>query len=32
MLIDQINQDPPAMPGDHRPITYQITASPSLYC
>jgi Transposase protein/Helix-turn-helix domain len=27
LLIDQINQDPPAMPGDHRPITYQITAN-----
>ena len=30
MLIDQINQDPPAMPGDHRPITYQITANQSV--
>jgi hypothetical protein len=27
LLIDQINQDPPAMPGDHRPITYTITAN-----
>ncbi|HTQ91675.1 MAG TPA: hypothetical protein VMK84_19490 [Streptosporangiaceae bacterium] len=27
LLIDQINQDPPAMPGDHRPITYQITTN-----
>ena len=27
MLIDQINQDPPAMPGDHRPIIYQITTN-----
>lgn len=27
LLISQINQDPPAIPGDHRPITYQITAS-----
>ena len=25
LLIEQINQDPPAMPGDNRPITYQIT-------
>ena len=27
LLISQINQDPPAMPGDHRPITYHITAN-----
>ena len=25
LLLDQINADPPAMPGDTRPITYQIT-------
>ena len=30
LLIAQINQDPPAMPGDHRPITYQITANQSV--
>jgi len=27
-LLDEINQDSPAMPGDTRPITYQLTASP----
>jgi hypothetical protein len=27
LLIDQINQHPPAMPGDHRPITYQLIAN-----
>jgi DNA-binding LacI/PurR family transcriptional regulator len=27
LLLDEINQNPPAMPGDTRPITYQI-ASP----
>jgi len=27
LLISQINQDPPAMPGDHRPVTYQITTN-----
>lgn len=27
LLISQINQDPPAMPGDSRPITYQIAAN-----
>ena len=25
LLLDEINADPPAMPGDTRPITYQIT-------
>ncbi len=25
LLIDEINATPPAMPGDTRPITYQIT-------
>jgi len=25
LLIDEINQTPPAMPGDTRPITYQLT-------
>ena len=28
LLIDQINAVPPPMPGDTRPITYQLTASP----
>ena len=27
LLLDQLNQDPPAMPGDHRPIIYQITTN-----
>ena len=27
LLISQINQEPPAMPGDRRPITYHIAAS-----
>ena len=26
LLIDEINHTPPAMPGDTRPITYQLTA------
>ena len=26
LLIDEINPTPPAMPGDTRPITYQLTA------
>jgi hypothetical protein len=26
LLLDEINADPPAMPGDTRPITYQITS------
>jgi len=30
LLIDQINATPPAMPGDTRPITYQLTASPAI--
>ncbi|MGH3230664.1 MAG: putative transposase, partial [Streptosporangiaceae bacterium] len=25
LLIDEINHTPPAIPGDHRPITYQLT-------
>jgi hypothetical protein len=28
LLIDQLNHNPPKLPGDHRPITYQITAKP----
>ena len=27
LLLDEINQNPPSMPGDTRPITYQLTAS-----
>ena len=30
LLIDEINATPPAMPGDHRPITYQLTAKPGI--
>ena len=29
LLIDEINATPPAMPGDTRPITYQLTANPA---
>ena len=29
LLIDEINATPPAMPGDTRPITYQITPHPA---
>jgi hypothetical protein len=25
LLIDEINTNPPRMPGDHRPITYTLT-------
>jgi transposase len=28
LLIDQVNAVPPRMPGDTRPITYQLTANP----
>jgi hypothetical protein len=27
LLLDEINQAPPSLPGDHRPITYQLGAS-----
>jgi hypothetical protein len=27
MLLDEINATPPSLPGDHRPITYQLAAS-----
>jgi hypothetical protein len=27
LLTDQINATPPVMPGDRRPITYQLTAN-----
>jgi hypothetical protein len=30
LLLDEINADPPHMPGDKRPITYHITAQPSI--
>ena len=30
LLIDEINATPPAMPGDNRPITYQIAPQPSI--
>ena len=30
LLIDQINAAPPRMPGDSRPITYQLAADPDL--
>jgi transposase len=30
LLIDEINATPPAMPGDPRPITYQITTHPGI--
>jgi hypothetical protein len=29
LLLDEINQDPPSMPGDNRPITYHLAAEPS---
>jgi hypothetical protein len=30
LLIQEINATPPAMPGDHRPITYHLTPKPSI--
>ena len=30
LLIDEINASPPAMPGDTRPITYQLTPRPGI--
>jgi hypothetical protein len=30
LLTDQVNAVPPRMPGDTRPITYQLTASPAI--
>jgi hypothetical protein len=30
LLIDEINATPPAMPGDTRPITYQLTPQPGI--
>ena len=30
LLIDEINQTPPVMPGDQRPITYQLAANLSI--
>jgi hypothetical protein len=29
LLLDEINATPPVMPGDPRPITYQLTANPA---
>ena len=29
LLIDEINTTPPSMPGDTRPISYQLTARPT---
>jgi hypothetical protein len=31
LLLDEINQDPPSIPGDTRPITYQLAANPSSF-
>ena len=31
LLIDEINNNPPAMPGDQRPITYQLASRPELF-
>ena len=30
LLIDEISHTPPVMPGDHRPITYQLSANPGI--
>ena len=30
LLIDEINATPPAMPGDTRPITYQLAPRPGI--
>ena len=30
LLIDQVNTVPPRMPGDSRPITYQLTPNPAI--
>jgi hypothetical protein len=30
LLLDQVNAVPPRMPGDTRPITYQLTANPAI--
>jgi transposase len=31
MLLDEINHNPPTLPGDTRPITYQLPARPSAF-
>jgi hypothetical protein len=31
LLLDEINANPPSMPGDPRPITYHLTARPSAF-
>jgi hypothetical protein len=28
MLLDEINAQPPSIPGDNRPITYRIASQP----
>ncbi len=30
MLIEQVNNEPPVMPGDTRPVTYQLNPKPGL--
>jgi len=30
MLIEQVSNDPPVMPGDTRPVTYRLTPEPGL--
>jgi hypothetical protein len=30
MLLDEINAQPPSIPGDNRPITYRITPQPTI--
>ena len=30
LLVNQVNAVPPRMPGDTRPITYQLTANPAI--
>ena len=31
LLLDEINQTPPSLPGDTRPITYQLATQPSAF-
>jgi hypothetical protein len=31
MLLEEINHDPPTLPGDTRPITYQMAVRPSAF-
>jgi hypothetical protein len=30
MIIEQVNNEPPIMPGDTRPVTYRLTPEPGL--